>query len=167
MFMGAIRAMDLTAEHLRNILTYDPETGLWEWLPRIGNAQFGGPAGTLHPSGYVYICIDGRSYAASRLAWLYMTGEWPPRRVDHKDTVRSNNRWANFRLATHRQNLANAKMKKNSGFSLKGVGRSGSRKKPFRARFGGRHLGVFRTEEEANAEYFRAAQKAHGEFARG
>lgn len=163
--------MPLTAERLREVLTYNPETGLWEWLPRIGNVWFAGrPAGSLSPDGYVYLTIDGTQYSSHRLAWLYMTGSWPVRRLDHEDTVRSNNRWGNLRLATHRQNLANAKVSKANRLGVKGVTRCNSKARPFRARiYVNKRLvtiGYYATEVEANAAYFVRAQQARGEFAR-
>ncbi|MET4187597.1 hypothetical protein ABIB86_000454 [Bradyrhizobium sp. JR1.7] len=155
----------LTQERVHELLSYDPVSGVFIWLKQRGKVKVGSVAGNPSTGGYTQITIDGVAYMAHRLAWFYVTGEWP-RRIDHEDTDRSNNRWGNLRKATHRQNLANAKKKQSSTFALKGVGR-GTRLNPFRARFAGTHLGVFKTEEKANAAYLRAAQKAHGEFARG
>jgi hypothetical protein len=48
---------------------------------------------------YRYITIDGECYRADHLAWLYMTGTWPPGEIEHIDGDNSNDRWANLRLA--------------------------------------------------------------------
>jgi hypothetical protein len=52
--------------------------------------------------------IRQKIYKTSILAWLYMTGEWPRREVDHIDRVKTNDKWGNLRLATRSQQLENA-----------------------------------------------------------
>ena len=70
----------ITAERLRAILHYDPETGIWTWLiAASNNVKVGDVAGSKEKQGYWVIVIDYRRYKAHRLAWLYMTGEWPQR----------------------------------------------------------------------------------------
>jgi hypothetical protein len=48
--------MELTAERLRELLDYDPETGVFRWKM---NRRRGKVAGTLRPDGYRQIGIDG------------------------------------------------------------------------------------------------------------
>src|SRR4029434_9631151 len=99
----------LTAERLREVLTYDPESGLFLWNITTSNrVRAGDIAGnTENHYGYRRIGIDGKLYRGARLAWLYMKGEWPPGRVDHKNRNRIDDRWENLRLCTHAQNVAN------------------------------------------------------------
>lgn len=163
----------LTQARLKELLHYDPETGVWTWL--VNRPGRGAKAGD-HPthkegSGYIQFSVDGKNYRSNRLAWLYMAGEWPPGLVDHEDLDRTNDRWSNFRLATSSQNKANGTVYANNLIGIKGVSRVGKMKsKPFRARIQveGRpkHLGYFETEEGANAAYMVAAEKYFGEFAR-
>ena len=77
--------------------------------------------------------VDGKRYLAHRLAWLYMTGEWPSKELDHEDRNRSNNRWLNIRVATKKQNGENRKLHKNSQTGVRGVSWDAKLQK-FRAR---------------------------------
>jgi hypothetical protein len=154
----------LTADRLRELLDYDPLTGVFLWKISRGNARAGAVAGTLNSAGYRQIRIDGRAYLADRLAWFSMTGDWPPGLVDHRDRDTENNSWANLRPCNHSQNAANS-LRKNVG--LKGVTRRGQR---FRAsiKVDGKHfhLGHYDTSEDAHAAYLAAAISHFGEFAR-
>jgi hypothetical protein len=77
----------LTAERLRALVSYDPATGVFVRRQRPGKgARSGQVAGSLNKrSGYVEIGVDGRSYWAQRLAWLYVHGEWPACYVSFRD----------------------------------------------------------------------------------
>jgi hypothetical protein len=129
-------------------------------------------AGSLHNSnGRWRVKIDYQEYLAHQLAWLYMTGEWAPLDIDHKDTDPLNNRWDNLRLATPSQNGGNKKKQENnSGF--KGVHKiEGSKINPFVAwiqvRGKKKYLGCFPTPEKAHSAYVSAAVRGFGEYARG
>jgi hypothetical protein len=114
--------MSLTAERLRQVLHYDPETGFFTWRERISiRIMPGNVAGALGKRGYLIVGIDGRHHYAHRLAWLYMTGSWPARQIDHEDRVRINNRWNNLRLATPAQNAHNASARRNNTSGVPGV----------------------------------------------
>lgn len=163
----------LTQARLKHLLHYDPESGMWTWLvDRPGRgAKVGDRPTHKEGSGYIQFSVDGRNYHSKRLAWLYMTGDWPPEEVDHIDLDRANDRWSNFRLASHSQNMANRAVFSNNHLGVKGVRRDANMKsKPFRARIyvdgRSKHLGYFETAELANAAYLAAADKQHGEFAR-
>jgi len=65
----------LTAIRLRKVLSYAPATGIFRWkVSASTRAPVGTIAGAKNGRGYRQIRIDGRPYSASRLAWLYMTG---------------------------------------------------------------------------------------------
>src|ERR1700719_1662744 len=111
--MNILEAID--DDRLRELLSYDPETGVFRWLVRKRqNVKAGDVAGSFDGCGYCKISIDRRAYKAHRLAWLYMTGEWPPAEIDHINMNRADNRFANLRLATRHQNMANQRLYANN-----------------------------------------------------
>jgi hypothetical protein len=154
----------LTAERLREVLNYDPQTGEFRWrIDRGRRFKAGMVAGSKTHRGYIVIRIDDALHWAHRLAWLHMTGEWPTGEMDHKDRNGINNVWSNLREASRGQNMVNSVHRNLTGF--RGVNRKGAR---FQAQLkqGGRilTLGTFDTPEEAHAAYRAAAEKLHGEF---
>jgi hypothetical protein len=154
----------ITAERLRSLLSYNPETGIFTWRVRRGRILAGTVTGGIGSHGYVEIRVDYRLYLAHRLAWLYMTGEWPKETIDHRDLDRTNNRWRNLREATFGQNNTNRRARGAQG--LKGVTKN-RRAYVAQIQVAGRnrYLGSFATPEAAHAAYV-AASSAHGEFAR-
>ncbi len=159
----------ITQEGLKELLHYGPETGVFTWkVRRKGTGGVGSVAGCLKPGGvgdgggYVYICIDYRSYAAHRLAWLWEKGEWPKNTIDHKDHNRAHNAIRNLREATSSQNSGHAHGHK----EFPGTQRNGARWSALIMVSGVRHyLGTYDTREEAAAVYKDAAVKQRGEFA--
>ena len=103
----------LTAEEVRRRFRYVKSTGLLiRRVPVICgrggvHEPAGAVAGSLHKDGYVYTGVSGRLYLVHRLAWLWVTGEWPKGQVDHRNGKRSDNRWSNLRDATGAQNHQN------------------------------------------------------------
>jgi hypothetical protein len=162
--------MHPSLERLRSVLDYDPETGLFVWRQRINNrAPQGSRAGHLNNQGYIYISLDGRKYAAHRLAWLYVYGTWPADLIDHIDLNRANNAIGNLREATHSTNKANRLAPSNNTSGIKGVGFSKAQRKwqaSICRQYKQTHLGFFETKEEAAEAYRQAATRLFGEFAR-
>ncbi len=155
-------ADSLTAERLRELFHYDPLTGVFSRRVRRGNQPVGAVAGYLRPDGYFTIRFSGRHYRVNRLAWLYMTGEWPPHLIDHEDRNPMNNRWANLRHATHSQNHQNQVAHKDNKCGFLGV--ELHEHGLWRARLTVRgkriHLGYFKTPEEA-AEARRQGERTY------
>ena len=59
-------------------------TGIFTVIKRRRNQlQIGDVAGHKNKRGYLVLFIDGYGYLGHRLAWLYMTGEWPLDEIDH------------------------------------------------------------------------------------
>lgn len=109
------------ANDLRSQFRYDPDTGYFWRLRRIGRAKPGVPAGS-GAHGYVLIGINNGQIYAHRLAWLYMTGEWPSGEIDHINGCKSDNRWANLRTASRSENQANTSIPTHNTSGVLGVG---------------------------------------------
>ena len=100
---------ELTAEKLRELLNYDPDTGIFTRKVSTSNrVKVGDAAGCPNGDGYLRIMVQSRLYQAHRLAWLYMHSNWPNDQIDHINRNRSDNRIANLREVTNKQNLQNA-----------------------------------------------------------
>lgn len=98
----------LTVERLRELLTYDPETGKFLWNNTTRVTVVGSEAGHVRSHhGYRAITIDGTSHYAHRLAWLYTHSEWPKYHVDHKNGDRDDNRICNLADVTRSYNSHN------------------------------------------------------------
>lgn len=162
--------MRLTPEDLRRLLAYDADTGAFTWLVALSRRiRPGRKAGSLNGNGYVQIRVFGRIYAAHRLAWLYVHGEWPPEQIDHMNGDRADNRIANLRPATATQNHANMRRPRDNTSGSKGVYWDKANSKwVANVRIGGKtkYLGRFDRIEDAAAAYKNAAHKYFGEFAR-
>ena len=158
----------ITVERLREVLSYDPITGFFTWRLSIGRrAKVGARAGSFRKDKYLAIAIDHVTYKSSRLAWLYMTGEWPGKIVDHKDRDKTNDSWENLRLATRRENNANKTRQVNNKAKFKGVNwhKASGRYVAQISNHGKKeHLGLFDTPEEAHEAYIRRAKEVHGEY---
>lgn len=113
---------NLTAERLRELTEYFPETGLFRWsVSSARRIKVGDVAGCLNGSGYRVIKVDGKNCPAHRLAWLYVHGQWPKADIDHIDRNRSNNRISNLREATRTENNQNTSKRRDNTSGHVGV----------------------------------------------
>ena len=98
----------LTNSELKDNLKYNPDTGDFTWVnDRARGIKSGAIAGWNRPLNYKSIRLNGVTYLQHRLAWLYMTGEFPINEIDHINRDGLDNRWSNIRAATSRQNNEN------------------------------------------------------------
>ncbi|PWC54682.1 hypothetical protein TSA6c_00105 [Azospirillum sp. TSA6c] len=159
---------ELTQARLRDLLTYDPQTGIFTWRVDRGTAKAGQAVSCVSGAGYVQIRIDGKRHSAHRLAFLWMTGNWPDKQVDHINRDRVDNRWGNLRLANSSQNLANRPLNRNNTSGVKGVcwdRRDEKWSARIRANGKRRFLGCFSDINDAAAAYDAAAKQHFGDFA--
>lgn len=158
----------LTQERLKEMLSYDPETGSFVWNRTRGRgAKAGDVAGTVRANdGYIEIKLEQKKYMAHRLVWFLFNGYFPYA-IDHIDRDRKNNRIENLRETDEVTNGFNRKAIKNNITGFKGVSWHSIGKR-WRARisiFGKeKSLGLYDTPEEAALVYDLAAAKYHLDF---
>jgi len=180
----------VTPAELQELLSYNPETGLFLWKPRplkfcvegvgrytrernkaVFDSNYAGkPALTAHnPKGYLRGNLFGRSLMAHRAAFACMIGRWPVGQVDHINGVRDDNRWANLREATNQQNQWNSSSAKGSSSRYVGVawdGKSGKWAAYICPENRKVHVGYFECELDAAHARDKAAREMFGEYAR-
>jgi len=159
----------VTYDRLRELFFCDIETGTFtRKINRQGNWA-GEIAGHVRKDGRRVIGIDGRSYLAYRLVWLYAKGSWPDGEIDHINLDSADNGISNLRIATSSQNRANMRAQPTNKSGVKGVcwaKREGKWRATINVRGKHIHVGFFNSIEDAGAAYISAAKKHFGEFAR-
>lgn len=154
-------------DQLRELISYDKQTGLFSWRkPHWGRAP-GDIAGTF--SGrYVYVTVGGKTYLAHRLAVLLETGQPATGDVDHIDGDKKNNRWDNLRCVSRAVNLQNqtrAHRREGRTSTYLGVSWKAERQKWAATISVGKgktkHLGYFDEEVAAHHSYVNAKRQLH------
>lgn len=174
---------------LRQLLRYEPETGRLFWLSRTPelaawsgrrfptrtarafNANFAGKEAltAVGKNGYRVGSIFEIDAYAHRVAWALVHGAWPAGQIDHVNGDRADNRLSNLRIATQRQNNANARKRAGTTSRFKGVSWSKAVRKwgvQFRAEDGKLRTEWHLDEVSAARAYDRLARHHFGEFAR-
>ena len=159
----------LTHARLREVLLFDTATGEFYWREKLAtHTVVGSRAGGVDNRGYWRIRLFGISYAAHRLAWFYVHGEWPKADIDHKNRARVDNRLRNLRDVSRSVNMQNVTAAGGAS-GLRGVRRH--RNGRFEARIvagGKRHtLGYYSTADAAYAAYMEAKLRLHAGYIPG
>jgi len=97
---GKAKTPGFSHERVREALDYNPSTGKFTWKIRIAHNVYPGmtAGGNLKGNGYAYIRLDNEEVTSARLAFFYMTGEWPDRRVRFVNGDASDCRYENLTL---------------------------------------------------------------------
>lgn len=157
----------ISQQQLKERFHYNPDTGIFTWISRPhynSRIQIGDLAGTRPDSrGYLRITILGVRYYSHRLAWLYVTGQWPNNEIDHWNGVHGDNRFKNLRDVIPLINKQNQrKPQKNNSTGFLGVSVCG---KGFSAMLGlngkVRRIGTYSTPELAHSAYLKAKRQLH------
>lgn len=150
---------NLTAEVVRELLHYDPNTGVFTWKHRVAHrVQVGDVAGT-RCKRHSRLMILSKQRLAHRVAWLYVHGKWPDGVIDHINRNSFDNRLCNLRDVTQRENLQNASLSRKNKSGVTGVRFDPVRCKwvaELKAQHRNLNLGRFATKEEAVAARKRA-----------
>lgn len=161
---------DLTAARLRESVSYNPNTGQFQWLVTRGRAVAGRTIASKPKNGYQVLKIDGTAYQAHRCAWLYVHGCWPMNEIDHINGHRGDNRLSNLRDVTkvlNQQNVAAPRIDNAAG--LRGVFKHKDCARwvaQIMVNKRQKYLGLFATPEEASAAYQAAKAAMHPHCAR-
>jgi len=149
----------LTQEMLLKSHYYNPETGLFYKRLSLNKLKLTGTSS----NGYLVCRINATLYLVHRLAWLYMTGEWPKSEVDHIDGVKDNNAWNNLRAANRSNNMENQKRARvdNSTGLLGAICHGSKFKAKIQVKGQFHYLGTFDTSEEAHQAYIKAKRELH------
>lgn len=153
----------IDCNRLREVLEYQPDTGMFFWKKAPSGRLPNQKAGGKDREGYIRIRIDNVKYAAHRLAWMYVHGDFPKNFIDHINGIKSDNRICNIRDVTRSENMQNINRpqgknaylgvhlrKKNSKYQAK-IGINGKQI----------NLGDFSTAEEARNAYLDAKKIYH------
>lgn len=156
----------LTQARLKELLHYDPDTGVFTWRVATGSrSRAGSIAGCLNNQrGYLVIGVVSRTYYAHRLAWLYVHGRIPDDGVDHINRCRLDNRIANLRPATNAENQQNRGVGVNSTSGVTGVSfykRTGMWRAHITVSGKNVHLGYFADKDKAAKARLDAKSKYH------
>lgn len=114
----------ITREELKQVLKYEPDTGLFTWKVKRSRISPGDVAGTKRRHDgktYIIISINGKKYRAHRLVFLYMTGAFPDRICDHINGNGTDNRWVNLREVDFINNNRNMRLRADNTSGVTGV----------------------------------------------
>lgn len=157
--------MSLTQQRLKEVLDYDPETGIFIWKGNTSVRDIvGSVAGAPNKAGYWRIGIDAHRYRAHRLAFLWVEGYFPDADVDHINGDRSDNRWQNLRPASRATNMRNARRYRNNKSGFTGIAWQEKTQKwraEIKANGKQRYLGVYDKFWQALATR-KIAERRHG-----
>ena len=137
---------------LKQILHYDPITGIFTWVKKISaRVVIGKRAGSKRPNGYRFIRINKIPYREHHLAFLYMLGYLPTLQIDHINHNPSDNSWDNLREATAKENGKNHPKTVRNKTGFVGVSQRPNGKYVARIYVNNKHifLGAFKTFDEA------------------
>jgi hypothetical protein len=154
----------ITQKELKELLHYDPDTGIFTRKVQAGPHPVGSVAGRKDSIGYSQIGVSGRRYMTHRLAWLYVYGEFPNGEIDHINRDKSDNGIANLRVVNRSQNLQNLGRIASNTSGLKGVSWCNRERKWFAQIMKNKKnnfLGYFVDKEKAHQAYLEAKKRYH------
>lgn len=164
----------LTPDELRQLLTFNPDTGKLFWKERPvelfkhsgswtaehfcsrWNSRFANKEAfiSINSGGYHQGRIHYRLHVAHRVIWAMYHDEWPKDEIDHINGNRRDNRVVNLREVNRVQNQQNMRMHSRNSSGFTGV--SWSKKNAcWRVMIQRRYIGQFSSLHEAVEAYER------------
>lgn len=136
-------AETLTAEVVRQLLRYEPDTGrlFWRERPRelCGSDRYHRTWNTRNAGreaftatkgdGYRHGSLFGRLFQAHRVIWLLVHGRWPSALIDHRNGARTDNRIENLQEASDAKNARNQRQRSDNTSGVTGVSFSRQKRK--------------------------------------
>jgi hypothetical protein len=118
-----MQKLEINQELLKQRFNYNPEIGLFiRKMKTAPGVKIGTVAGSKGCGGYIVITFNRRQkHLAHRLAWLYVYGYFPRHQLDHINGIRDDNRIANLREATNKQNMENLNTKSSASSGIRGI----------------------------------------------
>ena len=157
----------MTKDKLKELLKYDPDTGIFTWNVSRSQMKRGDVAGTKRKNDgktYTIISLNGSKYRAHRLAFLYMTGKFPKLLCDHINGDGTDNRWVNLREVDHVNNNRNMRLRVDNTSGVTGVYWNKKDKRwQVSIKVGSKrgYIGQYKTLEEARTARL-SAEREHG-----
>jgi hypothetical protein len=113
----------VTQEKLKEVLDYNKDTGIFIWKKKIKSVNKGDIAGSFKQTGYISIAVNGKSYYAHRLAWVYINGNVlnVEDKLDHINRIRTDNSIDNLRIASISENACNTGVLVRNTSGIKGL----------------------------------------------
>lgn len=154
----------LTQERLKELINYDCDSGIFTWIKKRAGINIEKQAGCIRKDGYRLIRIDNKLDYAHRIAWFYMTGNYPENLIDHINGNRDDNRFVNLRDVTSSVNLQNRK-ELNSKNTISGFAGVQKNHKKWQAIIWLNYkrilIGSFLTKEDAHQAYLDKKTEIH------
>lgn len=154
---------EISLDRIRELISYDPESGDFTWLVTTGKKVKGDKAGGVSEHGYCRVKLAGTKYMAHRLAWAFIYGVFPENEIDHINGIRSDNRKVNLREANRSTNIQNLNSsRKDNKLGVLGVHQIGVKFISQLQVMGVKvHYARHNTLEEAELAYKEAKDKYH------
>ncbi len=111
----------MTRKELSKLVHYNPKTGSMTWKKSRGSVSAGMPLKSKHKDGYFMAWVNKKLYLVHRLAWLYVTGEFPKQEIDHINGDRTDNRIKNLQDVSKTENQKNASIRIDNTSGMTGI----------------------------------------------